>query len=152
MEQEQQRVSPHRNTSGKPQAGTQLSALQPPRIAAKSYHGRRGRNGTEVWVEEFCPSGKPRREQTIVRPLPLQFELRNHSPTGFAWGYCGSAPAQLALALLMDATGEPTLALRHYQEFKFRFVAGWREEWRITETEIRSFVAAQENLAGCRPA
>ena len=152
MEQEQQRVSPHWNTSGNPQTGTELSALQPPRTAAKSYHGRCGRNGIKVWVEEFCPTAKHRRGQTIVRPLPLHLELRSHSPTGFAWGYCGSGPAQLALALLMDATGEPTLALRHYQEFKFRCVAGWREEWGITETEIRSFVAAQEYPAGCQPA
>ena len=101
-------------------------------------------------MEEFNPTAKHRGEQTVVRPLPLQLELRSHSPTGFAWGYSGSGPAQLALALLMDATGEPTLALRHYQELKFRFVAGWRKEWCITETEIRSFVAAQENLAGCQ--
>lgn len=26
--------------------------------------------------------------------------VRNHSPTGFAWGYGGSGPAQLALAVL----------------------------------------------------
>jgi hypothetical protein len=50
-------------------------------------------------------------------PLPLHLELRNHSPTGFAWGYGGSGPAQLALALLVDATQDQTLALRHYQDF-----------------------------------
>ena len=150
MEQAQQRISRRWDTAGKPPISAELSALQPPRIAAKSYHGRSGRNGVRVWLEEFCPNAKRRREQTVVRPLPLHLELRSHSPTGFAWGYCGSGPAQLALALLMDATGEPTLALRHHQEFKFKFVAGWREEWCITETEIRSFVAAQENLAGCQ--
>jgi hypothetical protein len=152
MEPAQHRISPHRNTGGKPQAGTELSALQPPRIAAKSYHGRCGRNRIEVWVEEFCPTAEHRREQTVVRPLPLHLELRSHSQTGFAWGYCGSGPAQLALALIMDATGEPTLALRHYQEFKFKFVAGWQESWRITTEEICVFIAAQENLAGCQPA
>jgi hypothetical protein len=150
MEQAQHRFSPQRNTGRSPQTGTDLSGLQTPRIAAKTYHGRSGRNGVKVWVEEFNPTAKHRGKQTVVRPLPLQLELRSHSPTGFAWGYSGSGPAQLALALLMDATGEPTPALRHYQELKFRFVAGWREEWCITETEIRSFVAAQENLAGCQ--
>ena len=87
MEQAQQRISPHRNMGGKPQANPELSALQPPRIAAKSYHGRCVRNGTEVWVEEFCPTAKQQREQKVVRPLPLQLELRSHSPTGFARGW-----------------------------------------------------------------
>ena len=33
-----------------------------------------------------------------LRPLSLHLEVRDHSPTGFAWGYDGSGPAQLALA------------------------------------------------------
>jgi hypothetical protein len=35
-------------------------------------------------------------------PKPSQ-KLRNHSPDGFAWGYPGSGPAQLALAILLRA-------------------------------------------------
>ena len=38
-------------------------------------------------------------------PLPLYLEIRNHSPTGFEWGYGGSGPAQLALAILADHFG-----------------------------------------------
>jgi hypothetical protein len=34
------------------------------------------------------------------RHLPLRLDLANHSPTGFAWGYGGSGPAQLALAII----------------------------------------------------
>ena len=34
--------------------------------------------------------------------LPLCLNIRNHSPTGFAWGYGGSGPAQLSLAILVD--------------------------------------------------
>lgn len=34
------------------------------------------------------------------RPLDPRLDLQNHSPTGFAWGYNGSGPAQLALAIL----------------------------------------------------
>ncbi len=33
-------------------------------------------------------------------PLPPRFDVRNHSPSGFEWGYGGSGPAQLALAIL----------------------------------------------------
>ena len=38
-------------------------------------------------------------------PLPLRLDIVNHSPTGFAWGYSGSGPAQLAAAILGDGTG-----------------------------------------------
>lgn len=41
----------------------------------------------------------------------------NHSPDGFAWGYPGSGPAQLAFAILANEFG-PTLAKAHYQRFK----------------------------------
>lgn len=44
-------------------------------------------------------------------------KIRNHSPDGFAWGYGGSGPAQLALAVLIELIG-PTKAQAHYQQFK----------------------------------
>lgn len=34
------------------------------------------------------------------RSLNPRLDLFNHSPTGFEWGYGGSGPAQLALAIL----------------------------------------------------
>jgi hypothetical protein len=58
-------------------------------------------------------------------PLPLRLDLFNHSPTGFSWGYTGSGPAQLALALLADALGDDDLAVRLHQDFKFKVVACW---------------------------
>ena len=33
-------------------------------------------------------------------------QLRNHSPNGFEWGYGGSGPSQLALALLLEELDE----------------------------------------------
>jgi len=50
-------------------------------------------------------------------------KLYNHSPDGFNWGYGGSGPAQLALALLLKFTDEKT-ALALYQKFKFEIIAG----------------------------
>jgi len=49
-------------------------------------------------------------------------KLRNHSPTGFAWGYGGSGPAQLALALLLEFTNEDE-AQDLYQDFKAERIA-----------------------------
>ena len=45
-------------------------------------------------------------ENRVLQALPTRLDRRNHSPTGFEWGYNGSGPAQLALALLADATGD----------------------------------------------
>jgi hypothetical protein len=55
-------------------------------------------------------------------PKPSQ-KLVNHSPDGFSWGYSGSGPAQLALALLLHFSTKD-FALANYQQFKFDVVAG----------------------------
>jgi len=121
-----------------------------PQRGEKTYRGMRHADGScTVIIEESVPKSSSAKPSKISRPLPLHLELRNHSPTGFAWGYGGSGPAQLALALLMDATDEPTLALRHYQDFKFNFVAHCEHSWQITQAEICAFVTAHENLPGC---
>lgn len=64
--------------------------------------------------------------------LPLRLDLVNHSPTGFSWGYGGSGPAQLALAILadyfehvagLDAAAAGAEALRLHQSFKWHAIA-----------------------------
>ena len=51
--------------------------------------------------------------------------FRNHSPDGFNWGYWGSGPAQLALAICMTQL-DPDDALLCYQDFKQEHVGNWR--------------------------
>ena len=82
------------------------------------------------------------------KQLDPRLDLRNHSPTGFGWGYCGSGAAQLALALAADALGDEQRAIELYQEFKFRCVANspqgmpWgpfsADELRLDLAEIQS--------------
>jgi hypothetical protein len=50
----------------------------------------------------------------------LSQKYRNHSPDGFNWGYGGSGPAQLALAIMLRLTGKA----EGYQDFKFKVIAG----------------------------
>ncbi|WP_080508373.1 MULTISPECIES: DUF6166 domain-containing protein [Haloferacaceae] len=50
-------------------------------------------------------------------------ELVNHSPSGFEVGYCGSGPAQLGLALLLDYTDDEEVALAEYMAFKTEVVS-----------------------------
>ena len=77
------------------------------------------------------------RDRYPFSPLPSQ-RLYNHSPDGFAWGYGGSGPSQLALALLLDVTREENVAWIWYQTFKCEVVAGWPidGDWDITNAAI----------------
>ena len=74
-----------------------------------------------------------------LSPKPSQ-KVFNHSPDGFQWGYSGSGPAQLALALLLDVTGDEHSAVLLHQNFKADFVAGWREKWEITTEQIEEWI------------
>ena len=58
------------------------------------------------------------------QPLNPRLDLWNHSPTGFEWGYGGSGPAQLALALLAHVLTDDQEAVQLHQEFKRLVVAG----------------------------
>lgn len=77
----------------------------------KLYTGKRvAGNGVEVLADG-----------AVLSP-EASLKLRNHSPDGFEWGYRGSGPSQLALAILLDLYGERVAKL-YYQEFKDKFIA-----------------------------
>lgn len=100
------------------------------------YAKRISAGGHQPVYKKLLPDGEP----TELSPIPSQ-KLRNHSPDGFQWGYSGSGPSQLSLALLLDVTGNPELAQSYYQDFKFNTVASWGEEWSITSQEILEWLA-----------
>ena len=79
------------------------------------------------------------RNDALLDPKPSQ-KLYNHSPDGFNWGYEGSGPAQLALALLLDATGDTNIALSYHQSFKRDVVAKWGKRWHITDKDIKTWL------------
>lgn len=77
------------------------------------------------------------------RTLPLKLELRNHSPTGFEWGYAGSGPAQLALAICADVLGDDEHALAVYQRFKDVNITNLPRDrdFMLTEKTVRDAIA-----------
>jgi hypothetical protein len=117
--------------------------------------GRRGANGCSWTVD-----GEP-------VELGPSLAVRNHSPTGFEWGYGGSGPAQSALAILLHILGTPERppgpeeewseedwanaqwpggdAERVYQEFKWKFIAPLpRDVTEVSfELDVREWVALQ---------
>jgi hypothetical protein len=56
----------------------------------------------------------------MLRPKESQL-MYNHSPDGFNWGYGGSGPAQLALAILLRILTVDE-AMKLHQAFKFKVI------------------------------
>jgi hypothetical protein len=92
-----------------------------------------------VWI---CEDGKP------VSELPLCLEIRNHSPTGFAWGYGGSGPTQLSLSILVDAIGQHR-ALKLYQYYKGAVISRLDQDkgWSMSLGEVLEQVETIERMA-----
>jgi len=58
----------------------------------RTYSGRRTHAGVEILVTD---------DRGEAKPLNPRTDIRNHGP-GLEWGYMGSGPAQLALAIIAD--------------------------------------------------
>ena len=117
---------------------TDPTAQQPARAIVRTYVGRRTPLGVavEVWS---TPVGDLR--SMSCRLLPPRLDLWNHSPTGLEWGYLGSGPAQLALAILADCAGDDIYAKGMHQRFKMDCVGSLpREGWILLEENIQSWV------------
>lgn len=76
------------------------------------------------------------------KPLDVRNDLRNHSPDGFNWGYGGSGPAQLALAILAEEFDDQ-FAMANYQGFKRDVVARLDQgkAWDMTSRMIRDWAS-----------
>ena len=61
-------------------------------------------------------------------PLDYRFDLLSASPSGFEWGYGGSGPAQLAIAILAHAYSDE-FAKSNYQRLKDRIISELPEDW-----------------------
>ena len=71
-------------------------------------------------------------------PLDPCLNMVDHSPDGFAWGYQGSGPAQLAFALLYHVTKDKETSQRFYQRFKADVIGAMPREgnWKLSYNDI----------------
>jgi len=78
--------------------------------------------------------------------LDPRLDLANKSLSGFAWGYGGSGPAQLALAILADHLHDDERALRLYQDFKWTVIARLDRSagWSLIPAAVSAAVAESE--------
>jgi len=75
----------------------------------------------KINIKGMYISGMVLIDDKLLSPLKSQ-QIVNHSPDGFLWGYGGSGPSQLALAILLEVTDKET-AIKYYQDFKFDIIA-----------------------------
>ena len=74
-------------------------------------------------------------------------EVINHAPYGFEWGYYGSGPAQLALAILLDHTCNSCVASLHYKAFNRDFVGPASDAgFTITSNQIKTWLARRADI------
>jgi hypothetical protein len=83
--------------------------------------------------------------------LSTRNDIRNHSPDGFEWGFGGSGPAQLALALVADCWGDEYAVPRIYQRVKFLVAKLPHDGWTLTNEEVDAVVAAAVKVTGFVP-
>ena len=90
------------------------------------------------------------RQVTIDNQPLAEFKsqnIRNHSPDGFCWGYGGSGPAQLALALMLEATGDAQMAQQLYQSFKAEVIAALPQaDFVLSGKQISDWLMKQNGL------
>lgn len=105
-----------------------------------SYHGTRGARTGDCLVF-YNDSDAPDDSESAIRTLRRRDDLMNHSPTGFEWGYEGSGPAQLALALLAHHTQDDAKAVSLHQAFKRDIVGNFaRSGWNLAASEIDAWL------------
>ena len=102
------------------------------------YSNRISKSGHQPVYKKLLPDG-----ETTELPLWSSQKLSFHSPE-FNYGYSGSGPSQLSLALLLDATTVPETALSFYQYFKDDMVSKWGDKWAISRSEILLWIAKEQ--------
>ncbi len=91
----------------------------------KIYKAARGPDGCSVTVDGV--------------PLEPRIDLSQHSASDFEWGYEGSGPQQLALAILADHFGDDSRALTQHKIFMEVVIAVMRtDEWTLTSDHIEN--------------
>ena len=82
----------------------------------------------------------------LLDPKPSQ-ELLESLPRGFNWGYGGSGPAQLALAVLLKFTDRRT-AVENYQLFKWEIIAQLEQDADFEiDVNLNPWIQRRETIA-----
>ena len=84
-------------------------------------------------------------DRSDEKKLDPRWDLRNHSPDGFEWGYGGSGPSQLALAIIADTLRDrmpnkaeaDRMTMTVYQDFKWHIIQGLSyNTWQLEQDAV----------------
>ena len=93
----------------------------------KTYKGVRTSRGCEVTVDG--------------QSLDPRMDVGHSSDGGFEWGYEGAGPRRLALALLVDHSGDAQHAFDNYPVFTETVIAELKgDEWTLTSEQIQTAI------------
>lgn len=95
----------------------------------KTYAGQRTIDGIVVTVDG--------------EPLDAGFDIEVFDEKGFEWSYEGTAPRQLALAILADHLGDAAQAVKLSQSFMTQVVLELDNDWTLTSAEVDAAIADQ---------
>ncbi len=71
--------------------------------------------------------------------LDLRFDLKAQSDSRIEWGYDGTGPRQLALAILADHSEDDMLALNFHQAFTESVIAEFKgDEWVMSSDDVQN--------------
>lgn len=90
----------------------------------KQYSGERTIDGLVVKVDDA--------------PLDPRFDIEVYDNRGYEWSYDGSAPKQLAFAILMDHFDDADKARAAVNIFTNTVVANMDNDWVLNSTDIDS--------------
>ncbi|MFW6055863.1 MAG: DUF6166 domain-containing protein [Chloroflexota bacterium] len=112
------------------------------RHPTRVYSGVRTPNGCVVYVKDSA------RPETADNPYVLKPEVSRAVVdycVRFDWGTTDSAALQLAVALLLDVTGEPEKARAWSELFARKYVDNLPPDWTVPELDIDLWLYCFEN-------
>jgi hypothetical protein len=94
-------------------------------------------------MKEYC--GKRTIDGIVVTvngaPLDERLDIQVFDDKGFEWSYEGTAPRQLALAVLADHFDDANLARDNVESFMTSVVANLDNDWTLTSQDIDAALA-----------
>lgn len=114
------------------------------------YQGGRGPDGREaIYRIEFKPGPADGRPEPLIEEFVLAPEEKLACgflswPNGYRWGTLSPGSEILAYALILDAVGDKSAALRHRLQFAKRFVFTWGTHWAIHAHQVRNWIEQKE--------
>lgn len=80
-------------------------------------------------------------------PLDPRFDLHTFDDKGFEWSYEGSAPQQLAFAILVDHLGDAAQAQNAAATFMQSVIADLDNDWTLSSEEVARALAGIDGAA-----